>query len=148
MSATTTTGAAFRGILRRGIVISAAATFGALGLLAAPAEAAGPPVERFDGIYATCEGLGEIFVVTPPANDVARWVPSFVLDGREVLVPVSYEFEFTFTPNGGSPETQIATDSRRAPARATIDTCVAHGTQVAPEGTYELHLEAQLVVHP
>lgn len=61
--------------------ISLAASVAAVGLWAAPAGAAGPPVERFDGIYATCDGLGEIFAVSLPANERAQWVPTFSLDG-------------------------------------------------------------------
>ena len=128
--------------------ISLAASVAAVGLWAAPAGAAGPPVERFDGIYATCDGLGEIFAVSLPANERAQWVPAFSLDGGQVLVPVSYEYRLTFTPTGGTPQTQVKSGSRRAPANATIDRCVANGTQTNADGTIELHLEARLAVHP
>lgn len=79
--------------------ISLAASVAAVGLWAAPAGAAGPPVERFDGIYATCDGLGEICAVSLSANERAEWVPAFSLDGGQVLVPVSYEYRLTFTPH-------------------------------------------------
>jgi hypothetical protein len=133
---------------RRTVLLSAVATSLSLGIAAAPAGAAGPPVDRFDGIYATCEGLGEIFAVSLPTNDQARWTPTFVLDGNQVLVPVSFEFRLTFTPTGGTPQVFVQSASRRAPANATIDSCVAQGTQVGEDGTYELYLSAQLAVHP
>lgn len=133
---------------RRAILTSVVSTSATLGLWAAPADAAGPPVDRFDGIYATCEGLGEIFAVSLPSNDHAQLVPTFVLDGGQVLVTVSYEYQLTFTPTGGEPQTQVQSASRRAPARATIDTCVAQGTQVTTDGTYELYLEAKMAVRP
>ena len=128
--------------------VALAASVAALGLWATPAGAAGPPVDRFDGVYATCDGLGEIFAVSLPANDRAKMVPTFSLDGRQVLVPISVEFSVTITPTGGVPDTQSFSVSRRAPANATIDTCVAHGVLVTAEGTIELHLEARLAVRP
>jgi len=135
-------------LARRSRRIALAASVATLGLWADPAGAAGPPVERFDGVYATCEGLGEIFAVSLPANDRAKMVPTFSLDGGQVLVPVSVEFSVTITPTGGLPDTQSFSISRKAPANATIDTCVAHGVQVTDEGTIELHLEATLAVRP
>ncbi len=143
-----TSGPRNRGAARRAIRISVVSTLAALGISAAPAGAAGPPVDRFDGIYATCEGLGEIFAVSLPSNDHAQWVPTFVLDGGQVLVIVSYEYRLTFTPIDGEPQTYVESASRRAPARATIDTCVAQGTQDTADGTYELYLEAKMAVRP
>jgi hypothetical protein len=128
--------------------VALAASVAALGLWATPAGAAGPPVDRFDGIYATCDGLGEIFAVSLPANDRAPMVPTFSLDGGQVLVPISAEYTVTITPTGGVPDTQSFSVSRRAPANATIDTCVAHGVLVTAEGTVELHLKATLAVRP
>jgi hypothetical protein len=136
------------GASRRGILTSLVGTSIALGLWAAPAGAAGPPVERFDGIYATCEGLGEIFAVSLPANEHAQLVPTFVLDGGQVLVPVTYYYRLTFTPTAGESQTFVQSASRRAPANATIDTCVAHGTQTTDAGTYELYLEGRMAIRP
>ncbi len=140
--------ASSRRAARRGIASAFVGTAFALGPCAPSVEAAGPPVDRFDGIYATCEGLGEIFAVSLPANDHARLVPTFVLDGGQVLVPVSYVYRLTFTPTGGEPQTWEQSASRRAPANATIDTCVAQGTQITDEGTYQLYLAGMMVVHP
>ena len=134
--------------VRRSRRVGVAASLATLGLWVAPAGAAGPPVGRFDGIYATCQGLGEIFAVSLPANDRAKMVPTFSLDGGQVLVPISVEYSVTITPTGGTPETQSFSVSRRAPANATIDTCVAHGIVEHAEGTVEIHLTATLAVRP
>lgn len=133
---------------RRRLAALALAAAATIGVWAAPAGAAGPPVERFDGIYATCDHLGEIFAVSLPSNDHAQLVPTFVLDGGQVLIPVSVDYSITFTPVGGEPQTSAQSVSRRAPARATFDSCHARGGYTTDEGTYELRLDAIMAVRP
>lgn len=123
-----------------------AVTLGLTGLLGAPAGASGPPVERFDGMYLTCDGLGEVFIVTLPGN--GDFTPGFVLDSNTVLVPYEFHFEFTFTPTGGDPQTETEHLVKRAPKRATLDRCVGRGEFSDDAGTYVFDIEALVAVRP
>ncbi len=133
---------------RQGLAALTAATASTIGFWSSPVGAAGPPVERFDGVYATCDRLGEIFAVSLPSDPHAELVPTFVLDTGEVLVTISYIYVSTFTPTGGAPQTTTQSASRRAPARATLDSCHARGGYTTDEGTYELRLDATMAVRP
>ena len=133
---------------RQGLAALTAAAAATIGLWASPAGAAGPPVERFDGVYATCDHLGEIFAVSLPSDPHAELVPTFVLDTGQVLVTISATYVSTFTPTGGAPQTTTQSVSRRAPARASLDSCHARGGYTTDEGTYELELDATMAVRP
>jgi hypothetical protein len=137
---------ALGGIMRR-VFVGVLCAVGAIISLSMPAGAAGPPVERFDGIYASCTGLGDVFVVTLPGRGPIT--PGFVLDGGQVLVPYEIHVVQTITPSDGS-EPQVFTHDavRRAPARGTFSTCTAAGSFETPDGTFSQTLEAKVVVHP
>ncbi|MFM7069742.1 MAG: hypothetical protein ACKOYM_09825 [Actinomycetes bacterium] len=114
--------------------------------MAVPAGASGPPVERFDGIYLTCDGLGEVFIVTLPAN--GDFTPGLVLDSNAVLVPYEFHNSFTFTPTGGEPQTESEDLVKRAPMQATLDRCVGRGEFSDDAGTYVFNVEALQTVTP
>ncbi len=118
---------------------------GAIGVGIAPAGAAGPPVDKFDGMYLTCDGLGEIFIVTLPGN--GKSTPGFVLGTNTVLVPYRFHFENSFTPVGGETETQIEDFEKRAPKNQTLDRCSGVGSFSDETGTYTFSVTAWVAVH-
>lgn len=132
--------------MKQRLAAALAVTLGLVGLLSAAAGAAGPPVDRFDGIYVTCDGLGEVFVVTLPG--LGDLTPGFVLDSNTVLVPYEFHNRFTFTPIGGEPQTETDHIVKRAPNRATLDRCVGRGEFSDDAGTYVFEIEVRVAVHP
>ena len=134
--------------MRKAISAATIALVGALATIGfgiAPAGAAGPPVERFDGIYLTCDGLGEIFIVSIPGN--GHWVPGPVLGTNTILVPYRFHFEESFTPVGGTTDTQIVDFVKRAPKNQTLDRCSGVGTFSDDTGTYTFSVTAWVAVH-
>lgn len=111
---------------------------------ATTANAAGPPVERFDGIYLECDQLGEVFIVSIPGN--GTWTPGPVLDTNTILVPYKFHFESSFTPTGGTPQTEIEEFEKRAPKQATLDRCTGTGEFSDDTGTFEINIVAWVAV--
>lgn len=130
--------------MRARIIGLAAGVVAAVGLAAGPAGAAGPPVERFDGIYGQCTGFGDVFVVDLPSEQ--DLVPAFVLGTRYVLVPTSVREVMTFTGNDGSVQTQVRDRSRATNRHGTRTTCTAHGEFPTPDGSVSIDLTATAIV--
>jgi hypothetical protein len=134
--------------MRKAISAAAVALVGALatiGFGVAPAGAAGPPVDKFDGIYLECDALGEIFIVSIPGD--GHWVPGPILGTNTVLVPYRFHFEESFTPAGGTTETQVFDAVKRAPKNQTLDRCSGEGTFSDDAGTYTTRITAWVAVH-
>lgn len=108
------------------------------------ANAAGPPVDRFDGIYLTCDELGEIFIVSIPGN--GTWTPGPVLDTNTILVPYKFHNVFSFTPTGGTTQTETEDFEKPAPKKATLDRCTGTGEFSDDAGTYEFNVTAWVAV--
>ena len=124
-------------------LLGACALTTAIGMSSATAAGAvGPSVDLKDGIYATCTGLGDVFIITLPG----RQSPGFILDGTKMLIPFDLRFTQTFTPTGGEPETQEFAISHRAPKHAQLSTCTGSGTEIQPEGTYVFELEVHVAI--
>jgi hypothetical protein len=135
------------GRFKKGSAAASVACIGALtafGSGVAPAGAAGPPVERFDGIYVTCAELGDQFIVSIPGDGPIT--PGPVLGTNLVLVPYELHYVFTFTPVGGTAVTESSDIVKIAPRNATLDTCTANGSFSDETGTYSLHLEVKVAV--
>jgi len=124
--------------------IACVGALAALGPGIAPAGAAGPPVERFDGIYVTCDGLGDQFIVSIPGS--GPMTPGPVLGTNLVLVPYGLHTQFTFTPVGGTPVTATSDTVKMAPRNATLDTCRGVGSFSDDAGSYEFRVEAKVAV--
>ncbi len=125
--------------------IALVGVLGAIGVGIAPAGAAGPPVDRFDGIYLTCDGLGEQFIVSIPGN--GKWVPGPVLGTNTILVPYRFHLEESFTPPGGTTETQVSDFVKRAPKNQTLDRCSGVYSFSDDSGTYTFSVTAGVAVH-
>ena len=84
------------------------------------------------------------------ANENApAWGVGHVVGTNTVLVPVSFDFEGTFTPTNGSPQdvsfSQVKGNA--APPNGTYDTCTFDLLESSPEGVFDATGTVVALVH-
>jgi hypothetical protein len=84
-------------------------------------------------ITAICSGLQ----VQVAVNGNGEYTPAQVVNGTSVFVPSSFDLTFSFTPNGGTTESETDTSAKHN-AKAGSITCnipAALNTFTTPDGT-------------
>jgi hypothetical protein len=91
--------------------------------------------------WASCDNGLSVPVVVNNANGqgsgqqnnvTAEWAPAHVVGSSLVFHPAVFNLTFTFTPAGGTPQSDLEVDSRLASKAQT--TCVVSGSQSDPAG--------------
>jgi hypothetical protein len=83
-------------------------------------------------ITADCGG----HAVTVSVNGNGEFSPAHDVDSTSVFVPTAFDLTFTFTPTGGSPESETDTSSKAAPIKNTVTCDIPLQTLFAgPEGS-------------
>ena len=107
----------------------------AVGLFAAvaPLASADPANAKNAGhLYALCGGQRVDVVV----NGNGEFTPAHVVNSTSVFIPTAFNLTFTFTPTGGSPESETDTSSKHAPISGAVTCAIPLQTLFSgPEGT-------------
>jgi hypothetical protein len=83
-------------------------------------------------ITADCGGQA----VTVSVNGNGEFSPAHDVDSTSVFVPTAFDLTFTFTPTGGSPESETDTSSKAAPIANTVTCDIPLQTLfTGPDGT-------------
>jgi len=118
-------------MVRRFLVI---AIFGALAAAAlVPVATADPSNAKNSAvIHALCGGHS----VTVVVNGNGTFSPAHVVDSTSVFIPTAFDLTFTFTPTGGSPESDHNTASKAGPIQNTTECSIPLQTLFSgPDGT-------------
>ena len=113
------------------VLVAGAAAFSAQAASADPTKAKNSTI-----ITIVCDSE-QIQVAT---NGNGEFTPGHVLDGTAVFVPTSFNLTFSFTPTGGSTESETDTSAKHhQPANAiTCEIPKPLNTFKAPEGTFSI----------
>lgn len=121
-------------MLRRFVLIALFATIFAVFAQGASAD----PLNAKTAAVVTvnCSGTQLLVVV----NGNGEFTPAHVIGTSAVFVPTAFDITFSFTPTGGSTETETDTSAKaHQPGNAvTCDLPVALNTFTSPEGTFTI----------
>ncbi len=121
-------------MLRRSIIVALAAV--AVGVLAQTASADPTNAKSSLVVTATC-GSQQVQV---SVNGNGAFTPAHVIGSTAVFVPTAFNLTFSFTPTGGTTESETDTAAKQNQAKGTV-TCnipAALNTFTSPEGTFTL----------
>jgi hypothetical protein len=116
---------------RRLLLVAACAAFAAAAIV--PAAMADPGNAKNAGhISAMCNGQPVMVVV----NGNGEFTPAHVVTSTSVFIPTAFDLTFTFTPSGGSPESNTDTSAKAGPIKNTITCTIPIQTLFSgPQGT-------------
>jgi hypothetical protein len=121
-------------MLRRGIIVALVAL--AVVVLAQTASADPTNAKNSQVITAMC-GSQQIQV---SVNGQGEFTPAHVIGSTAVFVPTAFNLTFSFTPTGGTTQSETDTAAKQNQAKGTV-TCnipAALNTFTSPEGTFTL----------
>jgi hypothetical protein len=119
---------------RRLLVLAAGAVLAAAAI--APTAGADPVNAKNSlQIEAMCPGMDPLTVVV---NGNGEFTPAHVLGSTSVFIPTAFDTTFTFTPTGGSTETEHDTSAKAAPIRNTITCTIPFQSFPSPFGTFTI----------
>ena len=121
-------------MLRRGIIVALVAV--AVGVLAQTASADPTNAKKSQFFTAIC-GSQQLQV---SVNGSGEFTPAHVLGSTAVFVPTAFNLTFSFTPTGGTTQSETDTAAKQNQAKGTV-TCnipAALNTFTSPEGTFTL----------
>jgi hypothetical protein len=76
--------------------------------------------------------------VTVVVNGNGEFTPAHLIDSTSVFIPTSFDITSTFTPTGGSTETETDTSTKAAPIKGTITCTIPFQSFTSPFGTFTL----------
>ena len=121
-------------MLRRGIIVALVAV--AVGVLAQAASADPTNAKKSQFFTAIC-GSQQLQV---SVNGSGEFTPAHVLGSTAVFVPTAFNLTFSFTPTGGTTQSETDTAAKQNQAKGTV-TCnlpAALNTFTSPEGTFTI----------
>ena len=121
-------------MLRRGIIGALVAV--AVGVLAQTASADPTNAKKSQFFTAIC-GSQQLQV---SVNGSGEFTPAHVLGSTAVFVPTAFNLTFSFTPTGGTTQSETDTAAKQNQAKGTV-TCnlpAALNTFTSPEGTFTI----------
>jgi hypothetical protein len=86
-------------------------------------------------IDAMCPGMAPFTVVV---NGNGEFTPAHVLGSTSVFIPTAFDTTMTFTPTGGTTETNHDTSAKAAPITNTITCTIPFQSFTAPFGTFTI----------
>jgi len=110
---------------------------GALAAVAIAPTAGADPVNAKNSlqIEAVCPGAAPFTVVV---NGNGEFTPAHVLGSTAVFIPTAFDTTFTFTPTGGSTETNHDTSAKAAPISNTMTCQIPFQSFSSPFGTFTI----------
>ena len=116
---------------RRALVLVAC---GALAAMAIAPTAGADPVNAKNSmqIDAICPGMPGFTVVV---NGNGVFTPAHVIGSTSVFIPTAFDITFSFTPTGGSTETEHDTSAKAAPIKNTTTCTIPFQSFAFPFGT-------------
>jgi hypothetical protein len=118
---------------RRLLVLVAVGALAAVAI--APTAGADPTnaknVLRLQGVCGTQ-------TLTIVVNGNGEFAPAHVVDSTSVFIPTAFHITFTFTPTGGSTETEVDTSAKAAPIKDTITCTIPFQSFPSPVGTFTI----------
>ena len=121
-------------MLRRGIIVALVAL--GVGVLAQTASADPTNARNSQVITAMC-GSQQVQV---SVNGQGEFTPGHVIGSTAIFVPTAFNLTFSFTPTGGTTQSETDTAAKRNQAKGTVtcDIPAALNTFTSPEGTFTL----------
>ena len=113
------------------------AVCGALAAVAIAPTAGADPVNAKGSLQidAICPGMAPFTVVV---NGNGEFTPAHVLGSTSVFIPTAFDTTMTFTPTGGTTETNHDTSAKAAPITNTITCTIPFQSFTAPFGTFTI----------
>jgi len=107
-----------------------------LAVFAQAASADPVNAKKSSPFIANCGGPNLMVVV----NGNGEFTPAHVIGSTAMFIPTAFNVTFTFTPTGGSPESETDTSAKaHQPSNAvTCDLPAALNTFTSPEGTFTI----------
>lgn len=121
-------------MVRRAVM--AALVFAAVAVFAQTASADPTNAKNGQTITAFCGSQRVVVSV----NGNGEFTPAHVIGSTAVFVPTAFDLTFSFTPTGGTTQSETDTSAKQNQAQATV-TCnipAALNTFTSPEGTFSL----------
>jgi hypothetical protein len=121
-------------MLRRGMIFALVAA--AVAVLAQTASADPTTAKNSTVITADC-GAGQLRV---SVNGNGEFTPAHVIGSTAMFVPTAFDVTFSFTPNGGTTESETDTSAKQNQAKGTVtcDIPIGLNTFVTPGGTFSI----------
>ena len=121
-------------MLRRGIIVALVAL--GVGVLAQTASADPTNARNSQVITAMC-GSQQVQV---SVNGQGEFTPGHVIGSTAIFVPTAFNLTFSFTPTGGTTQSETDTAAKRNQVKGTVtcDIPAALNTFTSPEGTFTL----------
>jgi len=76
--------------------------------------------------------------LTVVVNGNGEFAPAHVIGSTAVFIPTAFDITFTFTPTGGSTETEVDTAAKAAPIKNTITCTIPFQSFPSPVGTFTI----------
>jgi hypothetical protein len=125
--------------VKRLIAGAATATFvigAAIGILAGPVSADPVNAKKGEILEIECDsGLGTLTVAL---NGNGDFTPGHVTTSTQVGIPYKAHFEFTFTPTGGTPQTETEDIAKKGPRNGRLAVCTFHEEGSDEEGAFAI----------
>lgn len=121
-------------MLKRGLLFVLVAL--AVGVFAQTASA--DPTNAKNSLTVTAICGGEQLMVATNGN--GEFTPAHVIGSTSVFVPTAFDLTFSFTPTGGTTESDTDTSAKQNQSNGTVtcDIPAALNTFTSPEGTFSL----------
>jgi hypothetical protein len=84
------------------------------------------------------QGVCGTQTLTIVVNGNGEFAPAHVVGSTSVFVPTAFDITFTFTPTGGSTETEVDTSAKAAPIKDTITCTIPFQSFPSPVGTFTI----------
>jgi hypothetical protein len=118
---------------RRLLVLVASGALAAMAI--APTAGADPTnAKNSQQLQAVC-GTQTYTVVV---NGNGEFTPAHLIGSTSVFIPTAFDITFTFTPTGGSTETETDMSAKAAPLQNTIDCEIPFQSFSSPFGTFTI----------
>jgi hypothetical protein len=84
------------------------------------------------------QGVCGTQTLTIVVNGNGEFAPAHLVDSTSVFVPTAFDLTLTFTPTGGSTETEVDTSAKAAPIKDTITCTIPFQSFTSPFGTFTI----------
>jgi hypothetical protein len=84
------------------------------------------------------QGVCGTQTLTIVVNGNGEFAPAHLVGSTSVFIPTAFDLTLTFTPTGGSTETEVDTSAKAAPIKDTITCTIPFQSFTAPFGTFTI----------
>ena len=116
--------------------VFAGLAIGALSIAALAPSAGAAPTNAKNAFFVDAVCNGTTYHVVSNGN--GEFTPAHVIGSTRVFVPYSFNITFTFTPTGGSPQSETDTSAKKGPHKGAINCTIPFQSFSAPDGTFSI----------